>query len=281
MAHRSSKSAEKSLVLLEETLTEKQLQCRLRELRYCEIEVSAYRDDPTAHSRKRAGVKSLLGYFFLRRMITVAILLMRVKARIAKMSPEDFAAMIVTHNYSIQSEFEFLDVQYYNFRDYTPNELIERVKRWRREIDDDKAHYEYLLALFGIDSLDKISLRHSHKTVAKPITFKSPWRQLLSLAIDHLPVDSGYKAIANWISDNHPYAVLPHYCYPHTKKSADKPDNKSDQKEAMRTDLGWLAANNKSVADGLTRDIWSVRDIKGRPPIAFLCRQCDRAACAL
>jgi len=222
-----------------------------------------------------------MGYFFLRRMITIAILQSKVIERMAKMSPEDFLELIVTHKYSIQSEFDFFDVQYYNFHDYTPTELMERVKRWRREIGEEKAHYEYLLALFGIDSLDQMSLRHNNRTAAKPITFKSPWRQLLSLAIDHLPVDSNYKTIANWISDNHPNAVLPAYCYSLAVESADKPDNKSDQHKDMKTDLGWLAANNKTVAEGLTGDIWSVKDIKGRSPIVFLCRQCYRAACAL
>jgi hypothetical protein len=74
--------------------------------------------------------------------------------------------------------------------------------------------------------------------------FRSPWKQLLFLALQQAGFHSGYKVIANWIADNHPYAPLPHYC---------------DEFKKERRDIGWLVVNSAKVAERFMKDITSVR----------------------
>src|ERR1035441_10661285 len=123
--------------------------------------------------------------------------------------------------------------------------LYRRVAQWRAEILKEQPEYDALLILFGVEKFGSPLPGDISTDEATPYVFRSPWLQVVLLSLQHVGFRAGYKTIANWIADNHPYEPLPSYCN----------NFKNDPR-----DIGWLVANRTKVAQAFMRDISRVRN---------------------
>jgi hypothetical protein len=228
----------------EERLTEQQLRDRLRHLDSCIKAVANCRADYNLPPTKRDGAEQLLNYLCLLYMITAAILRIKLYGRMTNTLPEDMEELSHQLLHLDSAHCFPFELQNYSLRRYSSDELSRRVIRWREEIAKEQSQYEALLILFGIEQFDCLLPGDTPTNEAAPIVFRSPWRQLIFLALQQAGFRADYRVIANWIADNHPFARLPRYC---------------DKFNKDRRDIGSLVADCKEVAKCFMRDISSVR----------------------
>jgi hypothetical protein len=228
----------------EESFTEQQLRDRLRHLDSCIKSVASCRADHNRPPAKKDGVEQLQGYLHRLDMITRAILRLKLYERMTKTMPEDMEELSLQLINIDNAHCSPFDTHNCSLRRYTSEELSRRVIVWREEISKEQPRYDALLRLFGIDQFGYVLPGDVLTNKAAPYVFRSPWKQLLFLALQQAGFHSGYKVIANWIADNHPHAPLPHYC---------------DEFKKERRDIGWLVVNSAKVAERFMKDITSVR----------------------
>jgi len=228
----------------EESFTEQQLRDRLRHLDSCIKAVASCRADYNLPPAKRDGVEQLLGYLCRLDMISRAILRLKLYGRMTTTMPEDMEELSLQLLHLDNAHCPPFEMHNYSLRRYSSEELSRRVIKWREEILQEQPRYEALLSLFGIEQFGFLLPGDTSTNEAAPYVFRSPWRQLVFLALQQVGFRAGYKVIANWIADNHPYAPLPPYCDEFKKESRD---------------IGWLVANCTKVAESFMRDISSVR----------------------
>jgi hypothetical protein len=122
--------------------------------------------------------------------------------------------------------------------------LLQQVKKCREEIAKEEILYEDLLEAFCVEPFNSLRNLNTFADSIKPPVFRSSWKQLIRLALETLGIRADYKAVANWIADNHPNAQLPSYC---------------NKFKHLGQDIGWLTANHRPVAVGVGRDVSRVR----------------------
>ena len=228
----------------EESCTEQQLRDRLRHLDSCIKAVASCRADHDLPPAKRDGVEQLLDYLCRLDMISRAILRLKLYGRMTNTMPEEMEELSFQLLHLDNAHCSPFETHIYSLRRYSSEELSRRVIKWREEIAKEQPRNDALLILFGIEQFGFLLPGDISTYGAAPYVFRSPWRQLIFLAFQQVGFRAGYKAIANWIADNHPYAPLPPYCDEFKKES---------------TDIGWLVANSTKVAESFMRDISSVR----------------------
>jgi hypothetical protein len=225
----------------EESFTEQQLCDRLRHLDSCIKSVASCRADHNLPPAKRDGVEQLLGYLCKLDIISRAILRLKLYGRMTNTMPEDMEELTVQLLHLDNAHCRPFESHSYSLRGHSSEELSRRVTKWREETAEEQPRYNALLMLFGIERLGYPLPGETSTNKAAPCVFRSPWKQL---ALQHVGFRAGYKEIANWIADNHPYAKLPTYC---------------DEFERESTDIGWLVVHSTKVAERFMKDITSVR----------------------
>jgi hypothetical protein len=231
----------------EEKLTEQELRYRLEQIRQWEEDVGNCNYDQNASPAKRGGVAQLLSYFYRIRLISEAVLRTKIYERAAKGLPEDVEELGLQIYWLSNCQYPFVEMQRHSLRGCSRDELSRKIKKCREEISKEEDLYENLLTEFGMKPFDPLRPRYRFAETTKPRKLISPWKQLIFLALKQLGIDSHYMSVAHWIADYHPFAVLPSYC--------------GEFKNISR-DIGWLAANYKTVAKGLMRDVSRVRTNK-------------------
>jgi hypothetical protein len=228
----------------EEELTEQELRFRLKEIRLWEQDVLNYKYDQYASPAKRGGVEQLLSYFYLIRMISDAVLRIKIYERTAKGLPEDIEELSRQVRWLNNFQYPFAETKFYGLRGYGRDELLRKIEKCREEILKEQVLYEDLLTEFGMKPFSPLRPRNKFAKATKRGVFKSRWKQMIFLALNQLGLRAHYLLVAHWIADNFPNAQLPSYC----KKFKD-----------LSRDIGWLAANYKEVAKGVMRDVSRVR----------------------
>jgi hypothetical protein len=228
----------------EESFTEQQLRDRLRHLDSCIRAVASCRADHNQPTTKRDGVEQLQEYLYRLDMISRAILRLKLYERMTKTMPEDMEELSLQLLNIDNSHWPPFDTHNCSLRRYTSEELSRRVTMWREEIAKEQPRYDALLIHFGIEKFDHLLPGEMSTNEAAPYVFRSPWKQLIFLALQQVGFRAGYRVIANWIADNHPHAPLPPYCYKLERESAD---------------IGWLVVHSTKIAASFMRDITRVR----------------------
>lgn len=228
----------------EESFTEQQLRDRLRHFDSCINAVASCRADHNLPPAKRDGVEQLLDYLCRLDMISRAILRLKLYGRMTNTMPEDMEELSLQLLHLDNAHCSPFETHIYSLRRYSSEELSRRVIKWREEIAKEQPQYDALLILFGIGQFGFLPPGDISTNGAAPYVFRSPWRQLIFLALQQVGFRTGYRIIANWIADNHPYAPLPLYCDEFKKESRD---------------IGWLVVNKTKVAENFMRDVSSVR----------------------
>jgi hypothetical protein len=228
----------------EETFSEQQLRDRLRHLDSCIKSVASCKADHNLPPAKRDGVEQLLGYLCRLDMTSRAILRLKLYGRMTNTMPEDMEELSVQLLHLDNAHCFPFESHSYSLRGHSSEELSRRVTKWREEIAKEQPRYDALLILFGIEQFGFLLPGEMSTNKAAPCLFRSPWKQLISLALQQLGSCADYKKIANWIADNHHRATLPSYC---------------DEFERESVDIGWLVVHSRKVAGSFMRDITSVR----------------------
>jgi hypothetical protein len=178
-------------------------------------------------------------------MITRATLRLKIYARMPSTMPEDMEELSLQLLHLDSAHPSPFEMHSYSLRRYSSEELLRRVAQWRAEILKEQPEYDALLILFGVEKFGSPLPGDISTDEATPYVFRSPWLQVVLLSLQHVGFRAGYKTIANWIADNHPYEPLPSYCN----------NFKNDPR-----DIGWLVANRTKVAQAFMRDISRVRN---------------------
>jgi hypothetical protein len=228
----------------EETYSEQQLRDRLRHLDYCIKAASSCRSDHNLPPAKRDGVEQLLGFLHRREMFARAILRLKIYARMPMTLPEDMEELSLQLLHLDSAHSSPFEMHSYSLRRYSSVELSRRVTEWREEILKEQPQYDALLILFGFGKSGAPLPGDIPAEEAAPYVFRSPWLQVICLALQHVGFWAQYKPLANWIADNHPYEPLPSYCNKFKSESRD---------------IGWLVANQPTVAQAFMRNISLVR----------------------
>ena len=194
--------------------------------------------------QKGGGVALVLGYLHRIRLISEAVLRIKIYDRAAKGLPEDVEELGRQIYWLSNCQNPFVEMQFHSLRGCSRDELLRKITKCREEVLKDENLYEDLLTEFGMKPFDTLRPRYRFAETTKPRKLLSPWKQLIFLALKQLGIDSHYMSVAHWIADIHPHAVLPTYC--------------NEFKDVSR-DIGWLAANYKTVAKGVMRDVSRVR----------------------
>jgi len=229
----------------EETYSEQQLRDKLRHLDCCIKAASSCRSDHNLPPAKRDGVEQLLGFLHRRELFARAILRLKIYARMPRTLPEDMEELSLQLLHLDSANPSPFELHSYSLRRYSSEELSRRVTQWREEILKEQPRYDVLLGLFGFGQFGSPLPGDISTDEAAPFIFRSPWLQLVYLALQQVGVWARYKPLANWIADNHPYEPLPSYCSEFERESRD---------------IGWLVANRAKVAQGFMRDISRVRN---------------------
>jgi hypothetical protein len=228
----------------EESYSEQQLCDKLRHLDWRIEGVSSCRSDHNLPPAKRDGVEQLLGFLYRREMIARAILRLKIYARMPSTMPEDMEELSLQLLHLDGTHPSPFEMHSYSLRRYSSEELSRRVTQWREEILKEQPQYDALLILFGFGQFDS-PLPGDTTDEAAPYIFRSPWLQVVCLALQQVGFWANYEPLANWIADNHPYEPLPSYCNKFKNESRD---------------IGWLVANRTKVAQAFMRDISRVRN---------------------